>query len=668
MICRALSSINVMLRSMKESSPSNWRTTFTTKGVSPVGVFTGYIATFVFLIIAGFISQLDFSSSVRSLFNIFPIISIFDLFFVELFVILLLGMVFINRNIFMRVIVYGVTSLFIVINGVQLASFYQGHEFLSRLAIENVNHISILINAPTILSLLFLAVLCLLLVVFVEKRHRRVTGVGKFSILLFLFLLAGCILLPKSEYWLPDTILKQRDAYLKQNYLQRTSPVLSLYRAIFTGTGSIDSDFSTYELSELQKMGFSIDPRSSYPFVKEQIYNGESPFDLISGKSNRPNIIVFFTEGYSARSISTYGGQYPGLTPNIDAFAKSAMVVNNYYNHTAATYRGLLGQLCSIYPAIGGAGGWQSNYQKMSDSNYLSLAHIFNNNSYKTVFLDAHDKNNAHVDDLMIKIGFKQVLTGVPLARKYLEGAHLNTKAALSDKQFLKSLNGYLKERLENTADDRPFFMSLYNLGTHAFSKISPDGKRYKNKQNQSLDTIHNFDHAFGIFWDYFKKSPYAKNTIVIFTSDHCHYPEKPFVAAFKKTGYQKMFVDAIPLIIYDPTRKLPKSYDAEYATSIDFAPSLLQYLQFPNHENPFLGNSIFAKEKSKLIQNGVASFGDGVYLIDEKKIHKIGFSNTYRVQLKLLQKFIKYSQKIELTGKLWNAEMNATLTNHTLQ
>src|SRR3546814_4486104 len=59
----------------------------------------------------------------------------------------------------------------------------------------------------------------------------------------------------------------------------------------------------------------------------------------------------------SARTLEPYGSTYPGLTPNLQALAGDTMVVDNYYNHTAATYRGLQGQMTSGFPRYGGSEG-----------------------------------------------------------------------------------------------------------------------------------------------------------------------------------------------------------------------------------------------------------------------------------------------------------------------
>ncbi len=205
--------------------------------------------------------------------------------------------------------------------------------------------------------------------------------------------------------------------------------------------------------------------------------------------------------------------------------------------------------------------------------------------------------------------------------------------------------------------------MGLYNLGTHAFLKLTKDGKKYGDGDNRSLNTIHNFDSAFGLFWEYFKTSPYAENTMIIFTADHCHYPEKPFVDAFKGAGYQNIIVDKIPLIIHDPTRELPKTFDAKNSTSIDFAPSLIHYLNLGNHKNPFMGTSMYEQKRKKNTRYGLNSFGlQDLYLIDDDKIHKLGASQKHRVRLKIMDKYITLSKQLEVTDKLWDAALNVQL------
>ena len=55
---------------------------------------------------------------------------------------------------------------------------------------------------------------------------------------------------------------------------------------------------------------------------------------------------------------------------------------------------------------------------------------------------------------------------------------------------------------------------------------------------------------------------------------------EKPYVALVKNDPtYKPYFVDTVPLLIYDPTHDLPAEYDADDATGLALAPTILQLL-----------------------------------------------------------------------------------------
>jgi len=619
-----------------------------------------YMSLFTVLIVLGFISQLDLNFSELPATELSSILSLFNLFFVELCIMLIIGVWFLSGNIIIRTLLYIVSSLFIAIYCLQLASFYQGREFISRLAVDNINHISLLINSETIKYLVFLLFICLLLPTLIEKKSLQTRWEpGKRTVfsLLCSFVAAG---LYQSNHWLPGKVISQRNSYLQDFSLPHTAPISALYSTLFLqnspfSTGLYKSDFSPYELSVIKNFGFHYNPGSEYPLIKEDIYSDPAPFRKEPNSPAYPNIIVFFAEGVSARSMNTYGSPYPEITPNINKFSESSMVVENYYNHTAATYRGLHGQLCSLFPTYGGNEGWQTNYKDLPEVNYYCLSNVLNDNGYQTIFLDAHIKHESQVDEMMIQLGFNRVITGGSLSQKYLNNAKPQLKFALSDKQFIEGLIGFLQDHEKNSEHEKPFFIGLYNLGTHAFLKRTRDGKKYGRGNNMSLNSIHSLDRAFGLFLEYYKTSPYAENTVVIFTTDHCHYPEKPFVDAFKGPGYQKFFVDTIPLIIHDPTKKLPKTFDAKNSTSIDFTPSLIHYLDLGNYKNPFMGTSIYEKKRKKYERYGLNSYGPDLFLIDDEKIHKRGTSENHRVKLNIMDKYITLSKQLEVTDKLWD-------------
>ena len=622
-----------------------------------------YFSFFSLLAIIFFIST--FSSSItasRLLTNPLLFYSIIDLFLMELFVLLLAGFILANGNVLSRSILYLLSTIFILIYFMQMASLHVGREFLSRLALENADHLYLFLDLRYLLFFFAIAATCLQLIYLTERGNRTPGSCSRLVTLPLLII--GILVTLTSGYWLPTSVINTRDRYLANINTAHTSPVISLYTTLFRPDISysepvLHRKLKPYEMEEISKFGFHYDPTAKYPLIKESIYASAPPFSVKPGKEGKtPNVIIFFSEGLSARSIGVYRSIYPDLTPHIDEFARTGMVVHRYYNHTAATYRGLHGQLASIFPFYGGHGGWHSDDPQASGRSYLSLADLFTDAGYETIFLDSHHRNHpSQVDKMMTELGFTTVITGDQLADTFLNGDPPKGDRAYSDHQYLQGVTGYLKRRV-GRGETQPFFLSLYNFGTHAFLKSSEGRVVYGRGRNHTLNSIHNLDHAFGLFWEYLKDSPLADNTILVFTADHCHFHERSFVKSFKSGDYQQLFIDRIPLIIHDPLRRLPPSYDAENSSSIDFTPTIAHYLGLKNGPNPFMGNSIFALESKPYRNMSVAALGpQEIFLIDNDKIHTLNNSPTHTSTLEVLATYIELVRQLELDNLIWKED-----------
>ncbi|WP_163337626.1 LTA synthase family protein [Desulfopila sp. IMCC35008] len=620
-------------------------------------VFTSYLLFVSLLFVVLFSVQLKYDFTFSDVFVLLPLL--FSVHIVETTVAATLGLFLLRHHIIIRIIYYLLLSLYIVVVFVQYYSFYYGKEYVSQVAIENMDHIDLFFTPGRIAIVacvgLILVVLPVCIEYFFVLKKKKSSSFVVISVLCCLSIVTGC-----SQYIYPDSVLQKRDECFKSNSLEYIGPVTALYEALFVRGSVLGEDYEYMQLSmkqavDVERFGFTMNARAEFPFIKEQVYTSPPPFELKEEITTKPNVIIFFTEGFSARSMRSYGSKYEDLTPNIDNFVKSSMLVNNYYNHTAATYRGLHGQLCSIYPEFGGV-AWMKYFDSLSERDYYCLTDVFEQEGYETVFLDSHHKEHiSRVDELISNLGFDTVLTGDVLSDKYLGGQGPFIKNAYSDKQFMKSLVAYLKER-ETEASGKPVMVSLYNFGTHAMLPMTEDGKKYRDGTNEPLNTIHSYDAAFGIFWEYFQASSYAENTIVVLTADHCHYPEKPFVDAFEEPGYQPYFVDRIPLVIYDPTRKLPETYEADYSTSIDFSPSLTHYLGMENSRNSFLGSSIFEKGENEYSGLGTAYFGSKqYYFIDNGTVHRLHFPEQHEEKLRSFRRFMSIVKRLELKNKIWD-------------
>ena len=382
--------------------------------------------------------------------------------------------------------------------------------------------------------------------------------------------------------------------------------------------------------------------KRKFPLEKSDIYKSALPFEQTKEYSQVKNVIVLFTEGASAALLGCYGGTHPGLTPNIDALAAKSMRVTNYYNHTAATYRGLQGQMVSGYPRVGGSGSssaWESDDNKdtLSKIHYRSLPMVLRDVNYKTYFISPHHDTVA-LNTLLRSLGFDKVYSFESISKELHPDPDHLTAGSLSDKdlfsalQHLLSSEAFLKSK-------RPFFLGTYNIGTHAFLDVGENDVKYGDGSNPVLNRFHNYDLQLGKFLDYFFASPYAKNTILIFTADHATYPD-PYLRKAVNRYYRPYFVGRIPLLIYDPGHALPKTFDAAGRTSVDFTPTLLHILGIKKDQNSFVGTSLFEPRK---VPFGVSALGQEFFATDSEAVY---YQN--QIPAKYQDEFLKQVEQVK--------------------
>jgi phosphoglycerol transferase MdoB-like AlkP superfamily enzyme len=519
-------------------------------------------------------------------------------------------------------------SVAYIIYMAQIFSLYLSDNFISVLALKNTES-SGFVTSPRVAKLAALALAWLLFFLYGLAREfyptpnsRTASSTGysrrKLMIVLVATILVNCLSL---------ALQQKKSQRLEAAFWQ--VPVANFLHNFVVAKFDLDKPLDEEIADDGAGMQcFSYPPAGAaparYPFQKNKTYTDPLPFAARADHkgSSAPNVIVIFSEGTSARLLGAYGGHYDKLTPNIDALAEKSMQVENYFNHTAATYRGLIGQLSSGYSAAGGGGrtGWESGTNKsaLSEIRRQTLPRIMRESGYQSYFFSPHRSERPFT--LMLRsLGFDEVYTYQSIGDGLLKGKYAarHNTGALDDESLFAGLTEFLRQRAVSP-DGKPFFIATYNIGTHAFIDINPQGDvAYGDGSKAFLNKIHNYDASLGPFLSYFFKSPFARNTILIFTSDHSTYPEPMFRAVVGK-DLKPYFVDRIPLLIYDPVHGLSGKFDAHGRNSLDLAPTILQLLGQRDVANSFLGHSLFEPRNFPI---GIASLGGSYYMTTEQGV-----------------------------------------------
>jgi lipoteichoic acid synthase len=521
---------------------------------------------------------------------------------VELFIIILIlsAIVSVSRRIWVSWSALLIFSFIFSIYYAQIFSVYVSGGVINQVAIENTEDIQ-WINSPSLWISLSLHIFYLLLSYYFFFGRSRLLKIGFSANISFRGV--PIILLLSSLIFVLNY---SSDKFNQKQVLK--SPAFSIFETY--GSFLIDNPpvfiqkvYFDYFESEAENGGL-------YPFEVDHIqvqFSKNHNIDL--GGSN---VIVFFVEGLSSRFVSGYGEKYPDLTPNIKRFMNSSLSVDNYFNHTAATFRGIQGQLTSSYPKAHGPADWKGLSGPSVAKNYRTLPNILKGFNYETTFINS---GNNRLLNMLNAMEFDKVYSGKEAASDFLG---LTFNHSVSDAQMMDIMVKYLEGRNPNAS--QPFFLATYNVGTHAMRDSPEDGVKFGDGKNRTLNRIKHFDAQFGHFLRFFENSKFSKNTILVLTADHSTYPEASTINAGSVYGdYKPFFVDEIPFIIRYPNQKLLGFYDAKGRTSLDFAPTLLDLLNISNTKNSFLGSSIFNKNPKYV--GGLSFIGGEFYYIKDNRV-----------------------------------------------
>ncbi len=295
----------------------------------------------------------------------------------------------------------------------------------------------------------------------------------------------------------------------------------------------------------------------------------------------KPNVVLILTEGLSERIIL----DDREITPNLASFRDGAICFSDYYNHTFATYRGIIGQLYSGYQG------------KNTDPNgFVSLQKLFSDEGYHTTFINT-EPNNATFTGYLESMGFDEVVDAT--------GKDAENEVR-TDKEAYEILYDVCEKNRETGT---PFFTCIYTYGTHV-SFDSPDEK-YGDGKDAFLNKFYNMDAQFGAFWDKVAGGDLAEDTVIIFTADHATYADEDFTKVYGAGSRADTEIDSVPFYIWYQGIT-PGVISADGRNSLDLAPTICDFLDIEG-KNAFLGGTLF-RNAGDVGNNFDTVFFDGFY------------------------------------------------------
>lgn len=355
-------------------------------------------------------------------------------------------------------------------------------------------------------------------------------------------------------------------------------------------------------LEKLKKFGLIYDQDKFIISQREAVATSSEPLLPASLVGRKPNIIFISLESFSSRLVPSLGGKIAGLTPNIDAFASSSgtTVFRNFYNASTPTITGLIAQMCSFLPPT----GHEEIIKNDNFSNFLiCLPSILKKNGYQPpTYLTAVNRNFSSKNTIFRSMGFGNVYGFEEISAATGEAG--KSVWGMTDHQQFPYLSSLIEKE-----EGEPFFYMISTIDGHNPFNMSKDVVKYKQGDNDVLNSLHSTDDAVGKFLADFRQSRFASNTIIILAADHAFFPNYYPADYFPPEETDNLsFYDETVFMINIPESILPKQIDT-YSSSIDIAPTIMDLLGI-NSNNYFDGHSIFSGRTDYPNLLGVHEFG----------------------------------------------------------
>lgn len=483
---------------------------------------------------------------------------------------------------------------YLSILGVQAASLFSSGQYLMPLALSNAAEIESL-------------------------------GIGELIKVVFVFVLFIIV----SFITMPSGTVIARIKYYKLNLLC----IVLLLVCSFISAGPVYAFYETAKLFYLQQT-FKPNEKigdAGENFLKTRVFI--NPIENNKSFKGR-NVIVIFTEGFSSEIMGNSKVGEFSVTPNLNKLSTEALRFKNYYNHTAATFRGLRGQLTSGYQFRDGFTDTGTGIAQLSNLEinniYLhrqtSLPDILKEYGYKSYFIASTEKNSP-LNTMLKTLNFDKVL-GMGNFIGY-------QRDRMTDKQTFNALQYFLRSQ-ENKKEH--FFIGVYPSGTH-HGQDSPNEK-YFDGSNPLYNKFYNYDFQLGKFVEFFRHSSFYNNTLLIITADHSTFPSTEYKKAFNSDS--RYFVGEIPFLVIGGNIS-PELLDADGKNSLSFAPTILHMLGIQYSMNYFLGCSLFDKECTSPFSHLSAIGSDYFITSKENRVELISNSSDSEL-IKLAECFYNIS------------------------
>lgn len=359
------------------------------------------------------------------------------------------------------------------------------------------------------------------------------------------------------------------------------------------GGGRKRAVLSADTADKMRKSGISITPDAEYPLMKKSIY-----LDPASRKAKKPalklgqNVVVIFVESLSQLFLQEDQHGIKGLTPHIHEMMRESYEFTGMYSSNSATIKGTIATLSSNLYTLKAIKGIGKEFRTPVPCNFLFLSNVLEKYGYESVHVQGGSGVFGGMRDLFLqKQKYTKFLGWESVELQHYAINKRNSEWGIRDEDIFRYTVGFMEEH-----DNRkPFVLTISTIDMHQpFDALytTPNAKGIR-----ILNCLYSTDRGVGVFWDYFKKSKYYSNTVVVVVADHAMMGGVEYDTFLGRYGKEvHPFCDFITCFMYLPGKKEYKDKkNPTLCTNLDILPTLMDMMNI-DCPNPFTGLSIFSE------------------------------------------------------------------------
>jgi len=276
-------------------------------------------------------------------------------------------------------------------------------------------------------------------------------------------------------------------------------------------------------------------------------------------KTNRPNIVVFILEGWSADLIESLGG-VKGITPFFHDLEKEGVLFTNIYSSGTRSQQGTSG----IFGAFPSHPIATITEQPEKCIKLPALPRIIGSNGYYTSYYFGGDLTYGNLIGYLLLNGFDKITDEKDFPSSLPRGK-LGIHDEFALPFFLSELN---KQK-------QPFFSNIFTVSTHSpYDMNMQEVHKWPEFEKDYVNAAYYSDNCFKSFFTQARKQNWYKNTLFVFISDHGHSTYRNWDPY--SSDYNKIVFMMCGDVISDNCRGMKIN---KIGSQVDFASTLLNQL-----------------------------------------------------------------------------------------